>query len=70
MDFYIHLCKHCGTDCSGIYCGHCKTAEGRREMDAYNKKLNPNYICKPCDLDWYSPFSAFYADGIIERIKS
>ena len=69
MDFYIHLCKHCGTDCTGIYCNQCKTAEQRREMDRANKELKPDYVCKVCDLGWYSTFSRSFSDGLIERIK-
>jgi len=46
MDFYIHLCKHCGTPCFGVYCKQCKTANGRKEMDKENKKIMPNFVCK------------------------
>ena len=68
-DFAIHECKHCGTPCSGTYCNQCKKAEDRREMDDENRKLNPNFVCKVCDLGWYSPAAKTFTDGCIEKIK-
>jgi len=46
----ITLCSHCSVQAKGKdkYCPQCKTAEGRREMDKNNKKLNPKYKCKVC----------------------
>jgi len=26
-------------------------------MDKENKKIMPNFVCKVCDLGWYSTFS-------------
>lgn len=65
MDWSIHLCKHCGTECGGIYCNQCKTAAGRKELDENNKSIKPDHICKICDLGWYSTFSKFYSSGLI-----
>jgi hypothetical protein len=69
MDFYIHLCRHCNNECSGHWCKYCSKVEQRKEMDKENKKINPNFICKICDLGWYSLFSQNYNSGVIERIK-
>ena len=66
-DNYIHLCKHCEARCSGVYCNDCKTAEQRKKMDEENKKIKPDYICRVCDLKWYSTFSKTYSDGLIEK---
>jgi len=68
-DFAIHKCKHCGTTCSGTYCNYCKKAEDRKKMDNENRKLNPNFVCKVCDLGWYSPSTKSFASGTIEKIK-
>lgn len=53
-DYNIHVCKHCGTQCSGVYCNDCKKAEGRRAVDEANRKINPKFRCKVCEDGWYS----------------
>ncbi|QGH73361.1 MAG: putative tRNA pseudouridine synthase B [Siphoviridae sp. cttb18] len=52
----IILCIHCGNKTTGKYCAQCKTAEMRKSMDEENKKIMPNFVCKPCDLNWDSCF--------------
>jgi hypothetical protein len=72
MDFrdpFIHLCRHCSKECSGAWCNDCKKSEQRKEMDEENKKLNQDFICKVCDLGWYSSLVQNYNSGVIERIK-
>ena len=68
-DYAIHVCKHCSSVCSGVYCNSCKKAEDRRKMDEENKKLIPNFVCKVCELGWYSPMTKVFNSGFIEKIK-
>lgn len=69
----IYVCKHCGGDASGVYCNLCNTADKRREMDLANKEIRKNegkeWICKVCELGWYSIFTKTYSSGLIEKIK-
>ncbi len=68
-DKSIHLCRHCSKECTGHWCKDCTKADDRREMDKENRKLDPNFVCKVCDLGWYSIHVQEYNSGIIERIK-
>jgi hypothetical protein len=49
----IQICMHCHSYMpmgTAKYCINCKTADQRREMDAENKKLNPNFVCHECEV--------------------
>lgn len=46
----ILICKHCETECTGEYCRHCKTKEGREEMCKNNLRVNPKHRCKECGI--------------------
>lgn len=54
-NWIIQECEHCSTKVSGKsrFCPECKTAEGRRQMDADNiKHFEENglkYNCEYCD---------------------
>lgn len=51
----ICSCYHCGErfgansgQCA-IMCKNCRTADQRAKMDAENKEINPNFVCKFCE---------------------
>jgi hypothetical protein len=68
-DKSVKLCRHCDIECGGHWCKNCGKAEDRREMDKENKKIDPNFVCKVCNLGWYSLRVQTYESGIIERVK-
>jgi len=45
MSGTIYICSHCGNRRMGaananyVYCGKCKTAEGRKKLDEENKAI-------------------------------
>ena len=69
----IYMCMHCGAKLSGSakFCNYCNTAEKRKESDKENKKIWQEsglgeYVCKMCDLGWYSIFTENYNSGLIQ----
>jgi hypothetical protein len=68
-DNTIHLCYHCEKVCAGKQCNNCSTKEKRAEMDKVNKEIKPDYVCKVCDLNWYSTMVEKRFEGTIEKLK-
>lgn len=67
VDKTVYLCRHCGWRCTGQYCSRCDNAAKRKLMDAENKKINPEFVCKYCELGWYSVFTKVHTESEIKE---